>query len=363
MNITFINIFRILYIRNYIFQSLSTLPSTRSVYQDDQNSVTINYIKGRELSKQFFIVLIQTYAMPWDFLVHHLPPIDQVNMRGDNIANLYVSHKNATVSTLGHLLDDWLPKDVKVTRIIDAAVRSGNIDIVKMLHFRYQDRDQTVDSSSSDSICSTDAIDRAVRGGYNDIVEFLLFNRTEGYHRNTLNRVISNGNLPLIKLFTNKLAKQQVEWTPLILKSVFWCDNLDAIKYIDPFRYQYLASHGSELDPEELADWDNSEFLEAVFRGSLDILKYLHDNRPEAKIDHQIMDLACSQGNLDVLKAIDNAHLNIVEFLIQNRTEHESIDILMKHSFIYPRIDIFNFLNQLNNTKVNSFPVLSYREE
>ncbi|EGG16899.1 hypothetical protein DFA_07880 [Cavenderia fasciculata] len=293
--VTFITIFRMVYLRDCIFQSFSQFPIVKDKrYQ---------YTKGKEIvSSNPFKSLIHIYALPWEFIKHYLPPIETIH-KNSIVFSLYCRHRNATLSTLVHILD-WLPEGyIDIYSAMTGAASVGQFDIIKMLHNRY---------SHDSEMNAKAAIDNATRIGHYEIVEFLLANQYQGHDAVTVEIAARLGHVPLLKILTN----DGTEWVrDLAFFSVCESGNVEAVKYLDQFRPQYLDKYVQKLSSvqgcQEL--FTTHEFICAITKGqSLDVVKYLHENRTEKLKDgYQLMNNACKDDSL----------LEILKFLHFNRTE------------------------------------------
>ncbi|EGG15531.1 hypothetical protein DFA_10373 [Cavenderia fasciculata] len=340
---TFLTIFRINLIRYRIFQCFETLPFG--------NTREHRYRKGSDFIER---AAFKRYALPWDFVKHYLDTLLS-RATADSYLMTYCAHKNATVSTLLHLLDwiqpylEQLPStDMMECKMIDAAAKGGqkqHLDIVKMLHNRY---------THLPFICTTDAIANASLNGDIEMVQFLLTNRTEGFKEDAVVNAASLGHIPLLKLF--------YQYSPHLVASInvsyaaCKSGSVETVKYIDQFRH--LIDYNDETN--NIHNVTTMEFQVATNYGRLKVIEYLHENRTETLDENGIhlMEHACYSRNLDIVKflhynrtegatdkainlAIGNGDLEIVQFLFTNRAEINVAQALEKS---LPHIEVFKFL-------------------
>ncbi|EGG16902.1 hypothetical protein DFA_07883 [Cavenderia fasciculata] len=179
-----------------------------------------------------------------------------------------------------------------------------------MLHNRY-----TPDLNTS----AKAAIDNATRIGHYEIVEFLLANQYHGHDAVTVE----------------------------IAASVCGSGKVEAVKFLDQFRQQYL----NKMDPSYYPLFTTHEFICAISKGqSLDVVKYLHANRTEKLKDgYQLMNNACKDDSLlEILKAAELGQLETIKFLLVHYPELK-VDIAFDFATRFLKNDVVKFL-YLNTT-------------
>ncbi|EGG24378.1 hypothetical protein DFA_06528 [Cavenderia fasciculata] len=411
---TFHNIFKVLYLRNKIFNCIRELSRL-------DNSLGKKTIKGKELIQQSSRVWFETYGMPWDFIKHYLLFNHEISGHGEieykcrcELVNMYIRHPNASSDTLKHLLV-WgptplhkqtfervlangnydmvvyltkiFPNHNKVvsceTEYFEHAFKSGNVKLVRWLYQQYPKADQYFAQprnqhlTSLDQSCkrghfemidwlyankkhvtfSTDAMDYAAEIGNLPILRFLLRNRTEGCTIKAFILAAINGHIQVLKYLFERCPKTFVSQ-----KSMFNVFDQSAINnHLDVVKYLHLNHYGGDKCTIKAMDG----------AASLEMVQWLHGNRTEG-CSFRAIDQAASTGKLDIIKylienrkerytlqalqnAVDNGHFHVLSYLyeIKRSPITKSLDITkaLKNGFI----DIIKFLKE---NGLASFPTL-----
>ncbi|EGG20691.1 hypothetical protein DFA_00552 [Cavenderia fasciculata] len=334
-------------IRNKIFQMIEELPKTI----DDKKKT---YIKGRELSKLSVVELVGKYGMPWSFVVRFLPPktlgkID-VAARSSMIHN-YIAHPNATVDTLRQLLD-WSP-DFKLTQI-----NIPNVEILEELYQRYTEpiifnlyyiieivtkngRFEILDwlrsSRPTHGALGKHVMDSAAEHGRLDVVQWLHNNKTDGCTVSAMDKAALNGHFNIVKF----LNENRTEGCSIIGMQSVVNGHLEIGQYlVEKYPKECGPSFQIHLKFYPYSQWESDPFIKAVSMGRMDIVQWLHDNRP----------LESAKGTID--KAVETNNLEMIKYL------HScSIDLATHKSFEWAaknnQLEIMHWL--LANTNVQEF--------
>lgn len=250
--------------------------------------------------------------------------------------------------------------------LMDGAAKKGSLSLVRVLHYY------------STAGCTPKAMDNAAGEGNLEVVRFLHGNRTEGCTVAAMNNALQSRHTDVVK-FLAKYRKEK--WTDAPMKWAAERNDLEVIQdllrnnpgvptseaKVIAFKagrteiLKYMYEHGEDTRPTfnlvtacENDDFEMVKYLcgregfvkaamnEAVCKGSLAIVKYLHENARNNHTDASrvvSMNEAAANGHLEVLKylhenapelactvkamdmAASRGHLDVVMFLHENRTE------------------------------------------
>jgi len=167
--------------------------------------------------------------------------------------------------------------------------------------------------------CTSASIDYATINGNLDVVQW-LHSKGFGCSTNAMDSAAENGHLAVVQfLHENRLEG----CTSAAFKAAVDNDHLDVA--------QYLFEH-------RRGDCTSAWMDEVAGESGLEMLKWLQSNCPNAECTVNAMDSAAANGHLDVVeflhenrregcttsamdKAAQNGHLEVVKFLHENRTE------------------------------------------
>ncbi|EGG22235.1 hypothetical protein DFA_04353 [Cavenderia fasciculata] len=305
---TFHCIFRVSYIRHLIFKKIGVISKHLLEDEDDYGyRRLLPSLKGRDIIKLPYLGMISKYAMSWDYIRHYLPKdCNQVLLeRRKRAISEYCCHPNATFNTLEHLLK-W---------------SKGTIGFdFDWIYFQRKNKVIT----------------------NKEILEYLI-NIKKCSPSTTTRNNNSNSNYLLVDAM--ELACKTGDLSLLKLCSTEKNNNNNNIR-----------SRGTKQLNTTLMNM-------ACGRGSIDIVKYLHDNNlTEGGCTVQAMDQAADNNQLEILKflhfnrtegcssdALENAarngHLEIVKFLHEHRTEGCYKDAISRAS-IDGHIDVVQFIHE-----------------
>ncbi|EGG19739.1 hypothetical protein DFA_00317 [Cavenderia fasciculata] len=304
---TFHSIFKVSIIRKRIFNHIDEISKQQQKINNSNNDGDENvniWLKGRDIVKLPFLGMIVRYAMPWDFIKHYLPSRENDNVlfeRRMHTITKYCGHRNARLDTLKHLIDDWSPdynpqephsnqqkqnaglSIEYYSQLVTSIAAVGHVDLFEYLITRYPNINIVIDAKIEASeaghlpiLKSLDSINRGRSGLKDDTFDF--------------RKAISNGHLNVVEYLTDKGFK----YTGSISAAV-QSGRLSLVKYLHYNQTGMAVSHDA-MD-------------RAATMGSLGILKFLHEHRPEG----------CSKIAMD--KASEKGYLEVVKWLHENRSE------------------------------------------
>ncbi|EGG18626.1 hypothetical protein DFA_04121 [Cavenderia fasciculata] len=296
------------FIRQTIFKHVKELNNKKI----DGNYKSLSGIEIIDLPR---LGMISLYGMPWEFIKHYLPPLEEVLLkRRWNVISRYCSHRNATLSTLQQLLEwspDYDPQDqyesVHQNLFYDISSQ-GHTDILKYLLKIYPNiktngnRNAITVASEWGQLstvqllsqmkgvkCNTDAMDKAAENGHLDVVMYLDQNRTEGCTHKAMDKAAENG-------------------------------HLDVVRYLEFHRTEGCSTNAMDKSAEN---------------GHYDVVLWLHHNRTgNGKCTERAMDNASKNG-----------HFDIVQWLHHNRSEGCS-EMAMNNASMNGYFDIVQWLHK-----------------
>ncbi|EGG18625.1 hypothetical protein DFA_04120 [Cavenderia fasciculata] len=348
------------------FKSLIGSPFIRSMifgYVKELNNIDGVSYSGTDIIKLPHLEMISRCAMPWNFIKHYLPPRDDVlSKRRWYVISRYCAHRNATLSTLQHLLEwspDYDPQDQyesvhqelfynvaiqghtdimefllkrypnivlngKYGHSIDDASERGHFSMVKLLcsikglkcttqaldnaaKFDHLDIVKYLDQNRNEG-CTSKALDSAAMFGRLDIVKYLHFNRTEGCTTNAMDGAALNGHLNVME-WLNYNRKEGVTKQAMDLASQQ--GHFQIVKWLESRNKGCTTNAMDNAKTLEIF-----QFLEkngkrctslamdnACLKGDLDFVKYIHFNRNEGCYQQAVIN-ACNSGNFELIKFI-----------------------------------------------------------
>ncbi|RLN85507.1 hypothetical protein BBJ28_00023614 [Nothophytophthora sp. Chile5] len=263
--------------------------------------------------------------------------------------------------------------------LMDAAARSGFLDVVRWLHANFKQKcttnamDWAADGGHLEVVqwlhehrsegCTPAAMHLAAANGYMDVVKWLQLHRSEGCEEATLGRAAESGHLDM------------VQWLHDNRHEVFSCpgamDTAAARGYLDVVKWLHEKRRGSctieamngaaACGHLEIVKWLHENRSEgctnamdiAAANGHLAVVRWLHDNRYEG-CSVEAMDCAAKRGDLEMVKwlhanrtegctrrAMNNAassnHLKVVKWLCRNRSEGCTSDVVavaLRYSYL-----------------------------
>ncbi|EGG18678.1 hypothetical protein DFA_04174 [Cavenderia fasciculata] len=401
------NIFKLQYIRYVIFKQLK-----EQLEREKNIKPSILRLQGKDIVNLSWLGMISKYAMPWDFIKHYLPPLDQSSwLRRLDVITKYCCHPNATLDTFKHLLE-W-SKDYDITKgihinagsmVLKSSPRNissiSNRDILEYLIDHYP-------NISLDGIA-----DNAAKFGNLPIIELLnssVIGRKHLNQSNVIDIAEKNGHFHIIGYLNNQPIIEHQQLTLSLeeskssiinnrkehLEKEFYANrkvptkNYRTIIYPDEMdmfaRLGYFDNvkdlHENSLKGIEVYCTTNAINWSSM-NGHLNIVKYLNENRLEG-CTTDAMDNASSNGHLDIVKylhlnrtegcttrAMENAIINgdliMFVYLLENRTEGRSsrspprfkpYEPPSSSSTLYQAKDIFSILlqyNMIDITQINS---------
>ncbi|EGG20879.1 hypothetical protein DFA_00744 [Cavenderia fasciculata] len=353
---TFLTIFKDVYLRQQVFRNVENISKQIHISKGYRTSR-----KGRDIIKLLHLEMISTFALPWDFIKHYLPPSsDQLLLkRRVQVINRYCEHRNATYETFKQLLE-WSP-DYDPLQLdhyagcFIAIIRSGHEDIVKHLLTLFPDQ-----------IPLLKTIDVAAQQGHLSLVQFLFTQPGATYSADALNNAAKNGHLEIVKYL---VEQKGAKISDKAINSASFGGYLDILKFLDlHFKGQCKrsitsAATNGHLDVIKYIDANRQDptnadaMNRAAGAGFLDIVQYLHQNHTEG-CTTAAMDDAALGGHFEIVKwlhenrsegcstkAMDHAAtLEITKFLHYNRTEGCTEHAIVQAA-IKGRLDIITFLN------------------
>ncbi|EFA79932.1 hypothetical protein PPL_06753 [Heterostelium album PN500] len=167
------------------------------------------------------------------------------------------------------------PDELNIRLILEIAVQHGHLPIVEFFHNNVKDGsvfDKKLDDLARRQRSQPHLVDIAAKYGQLDILKFLLFNRTEGCSTSTLDAAAYNGHLPIV---------------------------------------EFLHHHRTECNA-------NTHGMDAAGDGHLDVVIFIHNNRTHETISKS-----------SYKYAIRRNHIEVVRFLLANRTERPPLKSLM----------------------------------
>ncbi|EGG14240.1 hypothetical protein DFA_12010 [Cavenderia fasciculata] len=411
--ITFLDIYRISYIRNKVFWLMENeLYKTEKKLFNHQTLKSNTFIKGKQLIKLSSIVLFQKYALPWDFIKHYIPKetLGSLDLKcRSKMINGYICHPNATLETLIHLLD-WSPDFIYDGSTTEIMLGNGNYEMTLYLAQRLTQQQLNIDVYSLESVCKSGsnqsielarwlietypkfewqgelidsaciggnlelvkwldnnksinvtstirAIDSAARFGYLDIIKYLYTNGTKKCSDQAIIQATINGHLDIVKFITENCGQNKITNHAFI--AAILNDRLDILQYL-----QDNAPSGIAYTVDAMRT--------ATGRGNFEMIKWLHKNRTERFPKHSIQN-AAENGHFEIvqflvedgiewsgqaiIEAASNSHFNIVEYLFQKRKEgFKSIVVPIDSIAKNGRLDIIHYLeeNQVELSTTNS---------
>ncbi|EGG21834.1 hypothetical protein DFA_01720 [Cavenderia fasciculata] len=396
---TFNSVFKILYIRQSIFNHVEKISQQQQ--QQQQTTGSKRHLKGRDIAKLPFLGMITDYGMPWYFIKHYLPPSDTLlfKRRAYTITR-YCAHRNATLDILIHLLE-WCPNydpqqdKICYTRLAENIAATGNKDILEYIINRYP------------NINLNNVNQRAITGGHVSILELLTSLGKDGgdFTSDSLHRAIEYGYLNAV-IYLHDRTKEKSNNSPPIFGN--WAmgvaarnGHLDIVKFLHYNRTEgcvvdglSLAARGGHLDIVKFlllnrSDVSKYDVLTSAARsGNLELVKFLHEyNQFQFNCNTEAMDIAAASGHFSVVewlhfnrtegcttramdqspcfeitqflhlnrtegcttKALNNAsilgYVDTTNFLLNNRTEGCTIDALERTAFATNIVDIITYLH------------------
>ncbi|EGG18585.1 hypothetical protein DFA_04079 [Cavenderia fasciculata] len=363
MTCTFINLIRVPYIRQVIFNSFTVLYS-KSSDDDDEFGLDKAAKKGRDIINSPRLAMISKYAMPWDFIKHYLPSEKEKVVLGRRMQVIkeYCAHPNATYDTLlkllewspefeyrsdlafgvvkrGHIkiLEYWINKFPQIKLqddLLVVAAVNGHLPIVQLLNTfpSMQDKDYSEELmmdkvaknghlsvvkwlhiNRSDVGCTQDAIDGAASNGHLDVIKFLHENRIEGASEFALNQ---SPNLEIAQFLHYNRSEG---CTTLAMDNAVINESMDVLEFLHTHRTEGCSMRAYHY---------------AAMHGRLDVLKFLHLNRTEGS-SSRAMDLAIQNDqSLEVISFIESA--------FKKGCTHASVTNAINNN----RLDILEFLHQ-----------------
>ncbi|EGG16327.1 hypothetical protein DFA_09357 [Cavenderia fasciculata] len=324
---TYLTIFRVGYIRQLIFKHVEEI--SERIY-----SLENRYLKGRDIKELEFLGMITEYAMPWQFIKHYLPSSDHFLFeRRMNTITRYCSHQNATLDTLLHLLE-WSPDFNPNTKglyppyyqdLAHNIASNGHVDILDYMINKY-----------SNNILFNSCPDVAAENGHLPMLK--LLEPFIDFDHECLETAVSNQHHPIITF----LVDRGVSFTDHSLELACQQGDLDLVKLIHQNRPDINA--------------DQSFMNGAIAGGHIEIVKSYYTDEEETTDD---MDLACENGHFSIVewlhqnttagcttKAMDKSNsLQMIQFLHYNRTEGCTTDC-MDNAVTRGDMDIVQFLHQ-----------------
>ncbi|EGG19577.1 hypothetical protein DFA_00155 [Cavenderia fasciculata] len=359
---TFLTIYRTTYLKRLIFDYIAVL--TKPEQERYSNDSGITYTKGRDIINQSRLVMISSFAMPWDFIKHYLPPRDNVLFaRRMDVITRYCAHPNATIDTFNRLLEwtrydytysaDWIKSsryylyklesirnmeileyvattsvcvDLKI--VANRVAQLGNMNILKQLSSSWTYSCMDLASfrgnlemvqylyQNSTAGCSKGALDGAASNGHLDVVMFLHANSTQGCTERAMTKAAIGGHLEVVKfLYFNRTEG----CSKSTFNEVVATGRLDIIKFFHENGIKGCTkdamTRAARLGHFDVVKWLHFNRTEGCthhamdYAKSLEILQFLHQCRTEGATS-KAMDYAANVGALDILK-----------FLHFNRTE------------------------------------------
>ena len=194
--------------------------------------------------------------------------------------------------------------------------------------------------------CTKKAVDLAAKNGHLDTVKWLCEHRTEGCFDDTVTKVVDKGHLEVLKYFVKIGIGIGIDYH--ILHVAAYRGNLDIIKYIYENREKYPSMYCTCTVSMDIA----AEY------GHLEIVKYLLTIG--IKCNKETMYRACENGHSEVVKflkencrvvvddralslAIEYCHLELIKYLYSIRVtcRNRNISDAVKQG----RLDIIQFLH------------------
>lgn len=164
--------------------------------------------------------------------------------------------------------------------VVNFAVRTGNLDVVKWLHQRFSSR------------FSVKAMDNAARGGHLNVVEWLHENRSEGCTTNAMDWAACYGHLEVVKwLHENR----REGCTTKAMDSAAHYNHLDVVKWLQKNRSEGCSSEG---------------YLKAAKDGYTGVIRFLYDNK------------VCRALGMELRAAADRGHDEMLKVLIEKGEVH-----------------------------------------
>ncbi|EGG16780.1 hypothetical protein DFA_07758 [Cavenderia fasciculata] len=229
--------------------------------------------------------------------------------------------KNGHLSTVQYLVL-YNKKNEFNESLIDIAAEFGHLKVIEFLHTHEIFK------------CSTKAMDKAAAGGHLDVLQFLYFNRTEGYSNEIAELAAINGHLDVLIWIHNTLVNNNELhlFTQRVMDLGVRSNNINVVKWLHKNQTHYSFSR-------DIID-------DACTMGQLDIVQYLFENTT----------IGCS-GNA-IIQATKNGHLEIVQYLLTNQAI-QNLDaflytLLFKASLDHPMISLY--LYNYNNNNNKNFP-------
>ncbi|ETV97226.1 hypothetical protein H310_09607 [Aphanomyces invadans] len=222
------------------------------------------------------LVYVAALAGQVDMVAFLLSQIDATDACGRAI-----SHAMVGAASKGHLrVVEYLHRhrhDRQTTDLMDVAASQGHLSVVEFLHLHRREG------------CTTAAMDRAAGNGHLDVVKFLHAHRREGCTKAAISLAAAGGHLHVV---------------------------------------QWLCDHRKE-------GWHGDALTHAAAGGHVDILAFLLQKRPRAGCLVLGMDLAATNGHLDVVKflhthrkdgcsdkalagALRNGHTHVVAYFLKH---------------------------------------------
>ncbi|GAB9469639.1 hypothetical protein Gpo141_00006912 [Globisporangium polare] len=252
---------------------------------------------------------------------------------------LFFSALLATAAENGRVhVMEWLysqsssnTRNDRLPTAIDSAARNGHQDALQWLHLHGYDRE---------GCATTQAMDLAAANGHLHVVEWLHRIRSEGCTTNAMDSAASNGHAGVVQwLHANRdegctLRSVVGAATRGDLSMLRWLQHNrhhDELLIVDSPRRVRIQERRPR--PAVTDAMDN-----AAAGGFLDVVQWLHANRPLDGCTTKAMDQAAAHEHLHVLQwlhehrsegcttaAMDNAaangHLNVIQWLHENRVE------------------------------------------
>ncbi|EGG22216.1 hypothetical protein DFA_04334 [Cavenderia fasciculata] len=284
------------------------------------------------------------------------------------------------------------------TNAMENAAKCGNIDVVKFLH---ENRSEGASTMAMDYAsmygyfeivkylhehrsegATTMAIEYAAQHGHIDIVKFIHQNLCEGIATNAIRYAVRYGHFEIFKYLyktdhqTTKdihiddgaIVKGDMEMVTYLVETVNAKCTSETVRTalqfgkLDIFYYLY------DRFSADSSIWTSNIMVEAATQGHIEIVKFLHFNKPDLDVTTWAMDLAAQNGHIEIVKflsehrsegctteAIDRAsmkgHIDMVKFLHYNRTEGSRK--ALQYACLFGHVEVSSFLINVRNEKCN----------
>ncbi|EGG18636.1 hypothetical protein DFA_04131 [Cavenderia fasciculata] len=371
MTIRFKSLIGSTFIRHTIFRYAKELNNNNNNNNNNNKDLNLHVdgqsgsLSGKDIINLSWLEMISVFAMPWNFIKHYLPDKYQVLVkRRMAVFSRYCAHRNATLSTLQHLLEwspEYDPQDqydsihhrliynvaskghrdileflrvVTFQSVMEIVAKNGHLHILEWFHYykiknnyySYQSyTGNPIDNAKSLKIVqflhkngfrgTAAAIDNACLRGDLDIVKFLFENRTEGCTQQAIINACRIGNFEMIKFILSNIWKEKCPSTAVDAVIGTNC-SLEVLMYLDQVctivGLGDASSYHGRLDiiqyyyqhyPQDIL-WTQVDDLVgfAAMDGHLDILQFICEKFPESIFKPNTMDIAVGKGKLEIVK-------------------------------------------------------------